>query len=330
MELIERYLNEVGRRLPKEKREDICEELRSAIDDAIEDRSFGQPGEDDVAAVLESFGSPQQVAASYSGDRYLVGPELYPQFVTTLKITATVFIALAALGSALAAISSPSFLDNLGASMARLVNGVIDSFITALGIVVVVFALLERLDLKIELGGKKAKAWNPRDLPAVRDADIVGRFESIAGVVFPAIVLVLINQFSDRIGIWVFSDSGRSAIGIAAGEDGVLLLNDVFVQNLPWINVSLILPMLLSVWLFWSGRWSLPTRLLRISFDVFGVYVLYLICEDLIDAQSQLQAADVPQVLVNLVLRGAEIAPYLVGAAVLLGAVSHLVKALRR
>ena len=70
MELIERYLNEVGRRLPKSKRSDICDELRSTLDDALEDRSIGRPTETDVVAMLNEFGSPQSVAASYSGERY--------------------------------------------------------------------------------------------------------------------------------------------------------------------------------------------------------------------------------------------------------------------
>ena len=98
MELIERYLNEIGRRLPKAKRDDIRDELRSAFDDALESRAVGDPSEADVVAVLEDLGSPETVAASYSGDRYLIGPKLYPQFKTALRIVVSVLASFVVLG----------------------------------------------------------------------------------------------------------------------------------------------------------------------------------------------------------------------------------------
>jgi hypothetical protein len=326
MELIERYVNEVGRRLPKGKRDDICKELRSALDDALEGRSFGKPSESDIVAVLNEFGSPQAVAASYSGDHYLIGPEIYPQFVFTLKLVAAVLAGLVVLSSGITVFSSASGLEALTTAMAGTVNSIIDSFITALGIVVIVFFLLERLDLKIDFKNKE-KTWSPMDLPAVRDVDIVGRFDSIAAVVFPAIVLVLMNQFKDRVGIRVSTDSDHFSVGISSDSGGVLLLNDVFLDNLTWLNLSLILPMALSVWLFWSGRWHLPTRLLKIAFDVFGLYVFYRICQGIIAVESDLLAAGIPPKLVEHGIRGLELAPLLVAIAVVIGAVSHLFKA---
>jgi len=329
MELIDRYVNEVGRRLPQGKRDDICSELRSAVDDALEDRSFGDPSESDIVAVLNEFGSPQAVAASYSGDRYLIGPELYPQFVTTLKVIVAVLAALVVLGSLISMISSTPGLESFSTKMAGLVSGLIDSIITSLGIVVIIFALLERLDLRIDFKDK-TKTWNPLDLPAVRDVDIVGRFDSIAGVVFPAIVLALMNQFRDRIGIAINAEGGPFSVGIVSKSGGDLLLNDVFIDNLPWLNASLILPMALSVWLFWSGRWSLPTRLLKIAFDIFGVYVLYRICQGAIATRAELVTAGIPEKVVEISVRVAELAPIVVGVLVLVGAGSHLFKAFKR
>lgn len=333
MELIDRYVNEVGRRLPSAKREDICQELRSALDDALEDRSFGDPSESDIVAVLNEFGSPQAVANSYSGNRYLIGPELYPQFVTTLKIVVAVLAGLVVLGSAVSLFSSTAGLEALPTSLAGLLNSLIDSFITALGIVVLIFFLLERLDLKIDFSDKdfsdKEKTWDPLELPAIRDVDIVGRFDSIAGVVFPAIVLVLINQFKDRIGIHLSSEGEGFSVGIVSNAPGDLLLNDVFLDILPWLNVSLLLPMALSVWLFWSGRWNLLTRLLKIAFDIFGAYVFYRICQGLIGAQSQLLQTAIPDKIVEILVKIAELAPFGVGIAVLIGAGSHLYKAFK-
>lgn len=63
MELIERYVHEVGRRLPKKQRADVEAELRSLLMDALEARAgaapaAGAPSEADQAAVLVEFGPP--------------------------------------------------------------------------------------------------------------------------------------------------------------------------------------------------------------------------------------------------------------------------------
>lgn len=328
MELIDRYINDVGRRLPQAKRDDICREIRSALDDALEARSFGEPSESDIVAVLNEFGSPQAVAASYSGDRYLVGPELYPHFITTLKIVAAVLAGLVVLGSAASLLSGVPGLRDIVTALSGTVNGMLDAFISAVGIVVIIFALLERLDLKIELAREK-KAWNPLELPAVKDVDIVGRFESIAAIVFPAIFLALMNAFKDRVGLYVSQQGQGFSVGIVGKPQGDLLLNDVFLDNLPWINVSILLPMALSVWLFWSGRWNFPTRLLKIAFDAFGAFVFYRICQGLIAAHDQLRATGLPDRFLEMIISGLEVAPYFVYAAVLIGAISHTYKAIK-
>jgi len=328
MELIERYVNEVGRRLPKGKRDDICKELRSALDDALEGRSFGEPSESDIIAVLNEFGSPQAVATSYSGDRYLIGPELYPQFIATLRIVMTVLAGLVVLGSAIPLITSLSGPENFTMKLAGLMNGLVDSAITSLGIVVIVFVIFERLDLKFELPDKK-KLWNPKDLPAVRDLDIVGRFDSIAAIVFPAIVLFLINRFRHHIGIRISAESDQFSVGIVSDSGGDLLLNDVFLDNLPWLNASLLLPMVLSVWLFWSGSWNLPTRLIKIALDAFGLYVFYRIVQGVIAVRDDLVAAGIPEQIVDIGARGARLMPIAVAIVVVISAGSHLYKAFK-
>jgi hypothetical protein len=328
MELIDRYINEVGRRLPQGKRDDICREIRSALDDALEARSFGEPSESDVVAVLDEFGSPQSVAASYSGDKYLVGPELYPHFITTLKIVTAVLAGLVVLGSAAPLVTGIPGLRALVTALSGTVNGMLEAVVSAVGIVVIIFALLERLDLRLEIAREK-KAWNPLELPAVTDLDIVGRFESIAAIVFPAIVLGLMNSFKDRIGLHVSQQDHGFSVGIVGDPQGELLLNDVFLDNLPWINVSMLLPMALSVWLFWSGRWRLPTRLLKIAFDAFGAFVFYRICQGLIAAQGQILEAGLPEKPIGMIVRGLEVVPYFIFLAVLIGAGSHLYKAFK-
>ena len=92
MELIERYVNDVGRRLPKKQRDEVRRELRSALLDAVEP-SEGEPSEADVVAALTRMGPPETVAASYRpADQYLIGPELYPDFKRVLGIVMAILL----------------------------------------------------------------------------------------------------------------------------------------------------------------------------------------------------------------------------------------------
>ena len=106
MNLMELYISEVGRRLPKKTRADIEAEIRSALQDLLDERSraAGKPADEEmVLAVVKEYGDPEKVAASYEGERYLIGPQLYPTFIkvvfTVLPIT--VILALIGLGISL-------------------------------------------------------------------------------------------------------------------------------------------------------------------------------------------------------------------------------------
>ena len=87
MKLIDLYVAEVGRHLPLKQRADIETELRSALEDAVEDEAHTQnrPADEALAAeVLRRYGPPEKTAASYLPPRYLVGPELFPRYVKVL------------------------------------------------------------------------------------------------------------------------------------------------------------------------------------------------------------------------------------------------------
>jgi hypothetical protein len=68
MNLIDRYVTEVGKHLPRKNRLDIEAELRSTLEDMLEDRSqqAGRPADEALATeLLQEYGAPRKVAASY-------------------------------------------------------------------------------------------------------------------------------------------------------------------------------------------------------------------------------------------------------------------------
>ena len=80
---IELYLNNVISYLPQKEREDVYRELKSNIYDMLSD----EPTEEEIKSVLESLGDPRKLADKYRiGQRYLISPDVYSNYITVLKI----------------------------------------------------------------------------------------------------------------------------------------------------------------------------------------------------------------------------------------------------
>src|SRR5512134_2121021 len=118
--LIDQYIAEVGKHLPRRNRLDIEAEIRSTLEDMLEERKQAQGAVDDAAVIelLKEYGAPRKVAESYAGPRYLIGPRVYPIFELVTKIVVAVLIAvsLAGLGLSLSKsnLAGPEFLKTIG------------------------------------------------------------------------------------------------------------------------------------------------------------------------------------------------------------------------
>ena len=88
---------EIGKKLPQKNRLDLQTEIRSTIEDMLEDRpkQTERPVDNTmIEEVLKEYGSPAKVAASYHPTRYLIGPQIYPFFMTVVKIVLGVLFAV--------------------------------------------------------------------------------------------------------------------------------------------------------------------------------------------------------------------------------------------
>lgn len=254
MDLIERYLHEVKRHLPRKNREDILAELRSSLVDAVEDRGTDKTKEADVAEVLKEFGPPREVAASYHPQaQYFIGPELYPLFRLVLGI------ALAAvIGAQLLALLVVVFIAGERIAPLETAAGFVNSIPITLGWVAAVFYLLQQADVK---PGPRGEDWDPTELPRVEIRDEIKRGELVTGIIFSMLLLVLFTFFPE----WV---------GFLITEEGVFYSNPVLLQYLAWITVSLLVGIALNIYLLWQGRWTPLTRALKIAANLFNIIVL--------------------------------------------------------
>lgn len=259
MSLIDRYIQDVGRRLPRKNRADIKAELRSSIVDTLEDRFGPEPSESEVEDFLREFGQPREVAAAYFPEgQYLIGPSLYPLF----RMVAWIVVA-AVLGAQLLAWGVAIFIAGEPFSVLEMLGSLLNSIPVSLGWVVLTFIILQRFDVQPDL---EDKPWDPQSLPKINEEEDLTRWELVFGLVFGILIMVLVVFFPQ----W---------IGFVTTPGGKFYPNPVIIQYLGWIKVSLLAGIGLNIFLLWQGRRSSITRLVKIAENLFSIAVLVLLVQ---------------------------------------------------
>lgn len=265
MKLIDVYASEVGRSLPAKMREDIEKEIRSLIEDMLEDeaeKQGRQPDEPMLVEVLKKMGPPEKVAASYLPPRYLIGPKYFPTFVMVTRIVLSVILVLGAIGLGVdLGRTNPSgmdFLTALGTGFA----GLISSMIAAFGNVVLIFAILQWLMPEPKFGQKE---WDPRALKAEPDPERFKPVERIGEIAGGIVLLLLLNVYPQWLGI----------ISYANGEwVRVRVLTPTFMMYIPWMSLLLVAGIALSSYLLREGRWTTPARWASIGIHLGSIIIL--------------------------------------------------------
>jgi hypothetical protein len=292
MNLIDKYITEVGKHLPRKNRADIEAEIRSTLEDMLEERDHASP-EDEAAviALLMEYGSPRQVAESYVGPRYLIGPQMYPRVELVAKIVVSALFVglLVAFGFSVinAGMSSLEF----SKALVDFVLDYIGAAIGALGYVVLIFAVLERVLPKNDISGLDEK-WEPEKLAQAPDPDSVKISERVVEIFFTIAFLVLFNFFSEYVGVYVFSND-RSVF--------IRVLTDIFFTYLPWWTLLGVLQIGFDFVLLRSGMWTTNTRvfslalkaatLVLVVFMMMGPSVVAIPPESLAEISVEISAA---------------------------------------
>jgi len=265
MNLIDRYVTEVGKHLPRKNRLDIEAELRSTLEDTLEDRSqqTGRPADEVLASeLLQEYGSPRKVAATYQAHPYLIGPRMFPIYTLVLKIVlfaVTLGLSIAVIVSAVtSSMTSLELFGELGKFVANLVSALLAGF----GNVTLIFAILERVIPDKEF--ESEEKWSPSELTKEPEPGQVKTGEMIASIFFTAAALIIFNLYPQVVGIWNNTNGEWRQI---AG------LSEAFFRYLPWINLSGILTIALNIWLLRQGVWNIATRWMHIALQIVGIAI---------------------------------------------------------
>jgi len=311
-ELVERYIHQVGRYLPSKERAEIQAELRSQIQDQLDDRYEGAPTEANVAEVLKELGDPRRMAASYGGEQYLVGPDLYPVMMMVLRRGWVIVPPIAILVHLLAVV----FGDESGTLISLLLEAAAGAFqatVIFTGIVVLIFAILQHSGEDLEEITGNDKGFDPLALPEVNDPGEVDRFESILSMAFGTFALLVMLYFLRVGGLTLrfnLSDPG-----------------EVIPVPIPWLVALIAIgatQMVLQLTALLRGRWGVALWLVNVALDIVGAVALYYVLW--LPLAGQLFAA-VPALLnVPLLGRGAQIILAISIIAAVLEGTTKLVK----
>ncbi len=263
MNLLDKYIIEIGKKLPRKNRIDLQTEIRSTIEDMLEDRSrtAKRPVDNQmIEEVLAEYGSPTKVAEAYHATQYVIGPQLYPFFIFVVKIVLGVLLAVTLAGFLWeyhANPAGPGFFKALGQFAFQFFGGAT----AALGNIGLVFAILERVLPNSEFDETKEE-WKPSDLNAEPDPDQVSRGETIIEIIFTFLGLAVLNLAPELIGFAYRSDSSWMYIPA---------LSDAFFRYMPFINLLGVLSIVLAVFLLRQGVWQFATRFINLVIELGGI-----------------------------------------------------------
>lgn len=271
MELLNRYLYQIEKYLPRKDQDDTIKELRNLLLEDLDSRiKNGEKEKDALYNLIKEFGSPKEVALKYRNDEAIISREMEPLLYMILKIIAVTIPAAILLSSTISFISSESSFSlidtiiNMFATIPSMINGLLGG----IGFVFVAFVIIERYfkdAIKEELSDFKIPEFDPKHLPKI-PANIykVSLFESFISIAFSGIFLYLLNYEQGLIAVYV--DGAKYP-----------LLNDNFDKILPVINVNILLGVVISFSYIIKRSKSLTTSTLFYIHTIISAIILLLL-----------------------------------------------------
>ena len=166
MDVLDRYLNAIRWNLPRgANADDVIAELRDVIASRIEDREEALHRSltaAELSDMLRDFGHPLVVAARYGTQQWLIGPELFPFYLFSLKVV----LAICALILVVSSVAGAAFGgDHAMRSRMHGVSGGRWALLGNAGLVTLSFASIERTGWLTE----HLARWKPEQLPDLGD-----------------------------------------------------------------------------------------------------------------------------------------------------------------
>ena len=233
MDLIDRYLAAVRRHLPRKLQDDVVRELSDNLRSEAEEREqdAGRAlNADEQAALLKRHGHPWLMASRYLPQQHLIGPSLYPYYRQALVLVVFwVVLPIALFGGAIAAIYS----QHPAAMWSRVLGSAWNGGIYAVGVITIVFAVLEHERVRFTALDK----WDPSWLPDPTDGRTVPRSETIPGLVA---MLTMLVWWTEIVRVPSFMEYAGATLRFVAAPIWAQVYWPVLIAVLAGVGIALI------------------------------------------------------------------------------------------
>jgi len=268
MGIIDRYIYAVTKRLPENQRGDIEKELRSIIEDMMEQYD-GESNEAKVQKVLLELGDPALLADNYRGSkRYLIGPDNYNNYITVMKI---VFMAIF-IGISVGVVVENifSFDSNIPKIITEYIATLFSALLQGFAWVTVSFAIAEYYGVKELNKNKDKKGWDLSQLPPipVKNA-VISRWELVFAVIFGTIFTIIVCFMPEVFAAYIRDNGGIKIIPVFNIE--ILLRYRIL------FIVTFMLGVLREVLKFISGRWTLKLAIANSVISIISMVFALII-----------------------------------------------------
>ncbi len=266
MELIDRYIEAVVKYLPVKQRPDIEKELRTLIEDMLQQRTGERaPEQADVEAVLTELGDPRKLTDNYRGTgRYLIGPVFFEIYWLVLRIVMAAAGGGVLIATAVSLAANPT--GDVFAALSRILGSLFSALVSSFGFVTLIFALNERFnDQGREELEKLQEKWTPAMLPPKSVPSLkIKRGDPIAAIIFGIIALIIVNVNLDMIGIF-YQHNGLNYM--------TPLFSDLIHVFIPWISLSIGVMILIEGLKLFTGRWTVSIILGTLVQKILGLVI---------------------------------------------------------
>lgn len=213
MNLLNRYLEEVKKHLPKNERKEIILELKSSILDEFDSTD---QSEQELERIILSMGSPSEIGSRYQ-TRPILSKQIEPLYFLLLKIVSGAIT----LGLSVAKITELAFSNEEFSAitvireLALMLPDLLMAIITAVGMITIIMFIVDR---KFDF---KEDEFKLSDLPQVpKPVYWVSRGGAIASIIFTTIFLVVINV--------VDFDISYNNVKLFADLTNIIMITNIF------------------------------------------------------------------------------------------------------
>lgn len=233
--VLDEYLGRVRSHLPVRSGGDIVRELESSIRDRVDDLAAEErrePDDEIVRRALAEIGDPEEVAAAYVGQRFLVGPSDFRAFLAATAVLFAIHLAMIGLATALgrAFQFGPFAIGPIGPhGLLSTAAAVVHALLLDVGLMALVFAGTRGLRRRI------AGASQTPHVDATRRG-------STGRIVLSILIALVLNVFADKVFV------------VAVGNVTYPLLTEWFRALLPLVDAVIAVAVISDALYLWRGE----------------------------------------------------------------------------